>query len=100
MDLTTVNKTDDAYIHILIIVGYLTKWIEAFPSKSKKTDAVVSCFKNSIYRLAFPKVLISDNGTEFCNKELDKFLSFSRFNGPHDFMIHWTWHPRFSVNEF
>ena len=74
MDLTTIKKTADGYIHILVIVDYLTKWVEAFPLKCKEAKEVLKCFENEIcYRYGFPKVLVTDNGTEFCNKQLDKF---------------------------
>lgn len=74
MDLTTIKKTNEGYIHILVIVDYLTKWVEAFPLKCKEAKEVLKCFENEIcYRYGFPKVLITDNGTEFCNKQLDEF---------------------------
>ncbi|KAK3894619.1 hypothetical protein Pcinc_001597 [Petrolisthes cinctipes] len=74
MDLTTIKKTKEGFIHILVIVDYLTKWVEAFPLMCKEGKEVLKCYENNIcYRFGFPKVLITDNGTEFCNKQLDKF---------------------------
>ncbi|KAK3882655.1 hypothetical protein Pcinc_001909 [Petrolisthes cinctipes] len=74
MDFTTIKKTKEGFIHILVIVDYLTKWVEAFPLMCKEGKEVLKCYENNIcYRFGFPKVLITDNGTEFCNKQLDKF---------------------------
>lgn len=51
---------------LIVAVEYFTKWVEAEPL-TKITDAAIRSFlwKNIVCRFGVPRVLVSDNGTQF-----------------------------------
>lgn len=59
-------------VYCVVAVDYMTKWVEARPLSHITEDAVVKFVKEYvIYRFGIPKVMVSDNGTQFKGK---KFL--------------------------
>ncbi|KAH7842128.1 hypothetical protein Vadar_001785 [Vaccinium darrowii] len=60
---------------ILAATEVSTKWVEAVPLK-KATGAAVAQFikENIICRFGIPKVILSDNGTPFINKDVGELL--------------------------
>ncbi|XP_070050161.1 uncharacterized protein [Nicotiana tomentosiformis] len=62
--------------YILLVVDYVSKWVEeiAFPTNDAK---VVAAFvkKNIFSRFGTPRALISDEGTHFCNRLLNNLLA-------------------------
>ena len=68
MDLLELPKTEDEYKYVLVIVDQFTKWIEAFPIKSKSKEEIAEIFiKNIICRFGLPEEIVSDGGGEFNN---------------------------------
>ncbi|RDX99834.1 pol, partial [Mucuna pruriens] len=56
--------------YILLAIGYVSRWVEA-----KDAKVVMSFLKSNIfYRFGMPKVLISDQGSHFCNKTMSTLL--------------------------
>ena len=59
--------------YILLVVDYVSKWVEAIPTRT--TDArVVIGLKKFLMRFGVPKSIISDGGSHFINKWFDKLL--------------------------
>ena len=57
------------FIYILVAVEYVSKWVEAIPSRTNDHKVVVKFFKeNVLSRFGIPKALISDGGSHFCNR--------------------------------
>ena len=58
------------YKYLYVAIDYFTKWIEAMPTvtiTARKTEEFV--WKNLICRYGLPRVIITDNGTQFnCNQ--------------------------------
>jgi Integrase core domain len=53
---------------ILVAVDYVSKWIEAIPTKTNDRHVVIKFVKEHIFnRFGMPRVMISDNGTHFKN---------------------------------
>ena len=78
------------FTHLLIAVDKFTKWIEARPFASGKSEQAVSFIRDIIYRFGVPNAIITDNGVQFTGK---KFLEFcDNFN----IRVHWASvaHPR------
>lgn len=49
--------------YILVVVGYVSKWIEAIASPTNGTRVMIKMFKNIIFpRFGVPSVVISDEG--------------------------------------
>ena len=54
--------------YILVVVDYVTKWVEAIPSSTSDNKVVIKFLKENIFsRFGTPCAIISDNGTHFCN---------------------------------
>ena len=63
------------HTYILLCVDYVTKWVEAVPTKNADSKTVVDFLKKNIFqRFGIPRVLISDRGTHFCNRYLQSLL--------------------------
>lgn len=74
IDLTgPLPVTSDGYNYILTATDYFSKWVEAFPLKTKSAAEVTQRLCSLIYRHGCPKRILSDRGQEFVN-ELNKNL--------------------------
>ncbi|XP_052117660.1 uncharacterized protein LOC110281509, partial [Arachis duranensis] len=57
--------------YILVAVDYVSKWVEAIATPNNDTKTVLKFLQKHIFsRFGVPRVLISDGGTHFCNKQL------------------------------
>jgi len=57
--------------YILVVVDYVSKWVETIPSKTNDTKVVVKFLKVNIFSyFGTPRAIISDNDTHFCNRLL------------------------------
>ncbi|KAL1299995.1 hypothetical protein AAHE18_18G148100 [Arachis hypogaea] len=57
--------------YILVAVDYVSKWVEAIATPTNDTKTVLKFLQKHIFsRFGVPRVLISDGGTHFCNKQL------------------------------
>ena len=62
-------------LYILLAVDYVSKWVEAIPTRTNDTRVVAQFLRSHIFsRFGTPRALITDNGTHFCNKMIDKVL--------------------------
>ena len=60
---------------ILVVVDYVSKWVEAVADPKNDAKTVVKFLKKNIFaRFRVPRVLISDGGSHFCNSQLQKVL--------------------------
>ena len=61
--------------HILTIIDHFTGWPEAFPTLDMSTDTIVASFINHYLPVHMcPRYILSDNGTEFKNQQMDQGL--------------------------
>nr|KYP35931.1 hypothetical protein KK1_042990 [Cajanus cajan] len=59
--------------YILVSVDYVSKWVEAMATQKADARTVIKFLKKNIFtRFGTPRVLISDDGSHFCNKQLKK----------------------------
>lgn len=69
MDLVgKLTKTNGGNQYMCVMVDYLTKWPEIYPLKSKNAVEVAHCILDYVYKHGAPKRLLTDQGSEFCNK--------------------------------
>ena len=62
-------------MYILLAVEYVSKWVEAIPTRTNDASVVVKFLRNHIFtRFGTPRALVTDGGTHFCNKLVDKVL--------------------------
>ena len=61
--------------YILVVVDYVSKWVEAMATSRDDAETVVRFIKKNIFSLfGVPRILISDGGLHFCNTQLQKVL--------------------------
>nr|GFB55011.1 reverse transcriptase domain-containing protein [Tanacetum cinerariifolium] len=61
--------------YILVVVDYLSKWVEAKALLTNDARVVVKFLKSLFARFGTPKAIISDRGTHFCNDKFAKVMS-------------------------
>ena len=63
-------------IYILLVVDYVSKWVEATACLRNDVTTVVGFMqRNILSRFRAPETIISDEGSHFANKIFAKFLS-------------------------
>nr|GFB27231.1 hypothetical protein [Tanacetum cinerariifolium] len=61
--------------YILVVVDYLSKWVEAKALPTNDARVVVKFLKSLFSRFGTPKAIISDRGTHFCIDQFAKVMS-------------------------
>ena len=62
-------------LYILLTVDYVSKWVEAISTRTNDARVVAQFLRSHIFsRFGTPRALITDNGTHFYNKMIDKVL--------------------------
>lgn len=68
--------TLNGYKFILVIVDYVSKWIEDIASLTNDAQVVIKVFKNVIFpRFGTPILVISDGGSHFISKCFENLLT-------------------------
>ena len=63
------------YLYILVVVDYVSKWVEAVACKTNDHRVVVKFLKDTIFgRFGPPRAIISDGGTHFCNQIFEQLM--------------------------
>nr|GFA36085.1 reverse transcriptase domain-containing protein [Tanacetum cinerariifolium] len=60
--------------YILVVVDYLSKWVEAKSLPTNDARVVVKFLKSLFSRFGTPKAIISDRGTHFCNDQFSRVM--------------------------
>nr|GFB66726.1 reverse transcriptase domain-containing protein [Tanacetum cinerariifolium] len=60
--------------YILVVVDYLSKWVEAKALPTNDARVVVKFLKSLFSRFGTPKSVISDRGTHFCNDQFSRVM--------------------------
>jgi hypothetical protein len=62
-------------LYILLAVDYVSKWVEAKATRTNDSKVVVSFLRSNIFsRFGFPRAIISDQGTHFCNRGVQALM--------------------------
>ncbi|GJS29376.1 reverse transcriptase domain-containing protein [Tanacetum coccineum] len=78
--------------YILVAVDYVSKWAEAQALPTNDARVVITFLKNLFCHFGMPKALISDRGTHFCNKIMERTIK--RYGVNHRFST--SYHPQTS----
>ncbi|GJV69924.1 reverse transcriptase domain-containing protein, partial [Tanacetum coccineum] len=78
--------------YILVAVDYVSKWAEAKALPTNDARVVITFLKKLFCRFRMPKALISDRGTHFCNKIMERTMK--RYGVNHRFFT--SYHPQTS----
>ncbi|XP_016178215.1 uncharacterized protein K02A2.6-like [Arachis ipaensis] len=64
-----------SFRYILVVVEFVPKWVEAIATTTCDAPIVLQFLKKYIFtRYGVPKGLVSDGGSHFCNKQMEKLL--------------------------
>ncbi|CAN6567552.1 unnamed protein product [Malus baccata var. baccata] len=70
------------FTYILLAVDYVSKWVEAKATRTNDFRMVSDFIKTNIFsRFGMPRVLISDGGSHFCNRNIEAL--FKKYNVTH-----------------
>ena len=62
-------------LYILLVVDYVSKWVEAIATPINDAKTMVKFFnKNILTRFGASRCILSDEGNHFCNKSLASLL--------------------------
>ncbi|KAI3463869.1 hypothetical protein Pfo_020532 [Paulownia fortunei] len=62
--------------YILLVVDYVSKWIEAIASPTNDAKVVLKFLHKHIFtRFGTPRAIVSDEGSHFCNKMFNNLLA-------------------------
>ncbi|GJY58588.1 reverse transcriptase domain-containing protein, partial [Tanacetum coccineum] len=78
--------------YILVAIDYVYKWVEAQALPTNDARVVITFLKKLFCHFGMPKALISDRGTHFCNKIMEKTMK--RYGVNHRFST--SYHPQTS----
>ncbi|GJX18479.1 reverse transcriptase domain-containing protein [Tanacetum coccineum] len=79
--------------YILLAVDYVSKWAEAQALPTNDARVVVAFLKKLFCHFGMPKALISNRGTHFCNKIMERTMK--RYGVNHRFST--SYHPQTNV---
>jgi transposase InsO family protein len=68
-----LKRTTGGFTHLLVAIDKFSKWIEARPITSIRSEQAVLFFTNIVHRFGVPNCIITNNDTQFTGK---KFLDF------------------------
>ena len=75
MDFMGPFPSSFSHMYILLAIDYILKWVEAILTRTNDASVVVKFLRSHIFtQFGTPRVLITDGGTHFCNKLVDKVL--------------------------
>ena len=75
LDMSNYSKDNHGFKWILLVIDVFTRKAYAQSMKSKESANVLSAFKKIVEENGKPEKLITDNGSEFINREFQKYLS-------------------------
>ena len=81
VDILKLPLTYDGNQYVLVLVDYLTKWVEAFPLKDQKAETVARVMvEEVICRHGAPEQLLSDRGSNFLSGLICRLLQMKKVN--------------------
>lgn len=64
------------YLYILVAIDYVSKWVEAIPTKQNDHKVVITFMKERIFsHFGMPRAIISDGGLHFCNRPFENLMT-------------------------
>jgi len=61
--------------YILVVVDYVSKWVEAIPSRTNDNKVAIKFLKKNIFlRFGTPRAIINNNDTYFSNRSFKTLI--------------------------
>nr|GEW89974.1 reverse transcriptase domain-containing protein [Tanacetum cinerariifolium] len=74
-DIKGIDPSSKGNKYILVVVDYLSKWVEAKALPTNDARVVVNFLKSLFSRFGTPKAIISNRGTHFCNDQFSRVMA-------------------------
>ena len=78
------------YEYILLAVDYVSRWVEARPTRTADHKCVISFLSDLFARFGMPRIVISDGGSHFVNSHVKKYFKSLRI----DHRVATPYHPQ------
>ncbi|KMQ86425.1 reverse ribonuclease integrase [Lasius niger] len=69
------SKSKSGFAYVLVIQDLFTKWVECFALRAANGKKICEALKEVVSRWDTPKLLLTNNGTEFVNQTLQSFAA-------------------------
>ena len=77
MEVTVKTKKKPVLQKILVVTDHFSQFIQAYKVKDKRAITIAKCLYENYFRhYGFPRCLLSDQGTEFCNAILNEMCIY------------------------
>ena len=77
MEVTIETKKKPVVQKILVVTNHFLRFIQAYKVKDKRAITIAKCLYDNYFRhYGFPRHLLSDQGTEFCNAILNEMCIY------------------------
>ena len=77
MEVTVKTKKKPVVQKILVVTDHFSRFIQAYKVKDKRAITITKCLYDNYFRhYGFPRRLLSDQGTEFCNAVLNEMCIY------------------------
>ncbi|KAM2174288.1 hypothetical protein ACFX1Q_033827 [Malus domestica] len=74
--------SSNGFLYILLVVDYVSKWVEAKATKTNDSKVASDFIKSNIFaRFGIPRAIINDGGSHFCNRTFEALLK--KYNVTH-----------------
>jgi hypothetical protein len=73
----------NGFQYVLVIVDVFSRWVECFPLKTKNSQIITERLFETCCRFGFPRIVISDNGSEFTSQSFDDICRTFRIDTKH-----------------
>ncbi|KAL0551297.1 hypothetical protein IC582_010383 [Cucumis melo] len=75
MDFMSPFPSSFGYLYILLVIDYVSKWVEAIPTRTNDSSVVSRFLVSNIFsKFGIPRAIISDQGTHFCNWTIEALM--------------------------
>ena len=64
----------DGKYYILTIIDHFSRFLDSFSLTNITSSSIIKCLEIYFSRYGIPKIILSDNGTNFCSKEIEQFF--------------------------
>ena len=77
MEVTVKTKKKPVVQNILVVTKHFSRFVQAYKVKDKRAITIAKCLYDNYFRhYRFPRCLLSDQGTEFCNAILNEMCIY------------------------
>ena len=77
MEVTVETKKKPVVQKILVVTDHFSRFVQAYKVKDKRAITITKCLYDNYFRhYGFPRRLMSDQGTEFCNAVLNEICIY------------------------